>query len=333
MPRAIWKGAISFGLVHVPVALYPATQEQEIDFDWLDRRTMDPVGYKRVNKRTGREIGKDDVVKGVKQDDGDYVVLSDEEVREAYPKTTQTIGIEAFVQASELDFVYLERPYYLEPGGRGSEKVYALLREAMREAGVVGIGRLVMHTKEHLAALLPAGPALMLETIRWSSEIRPVDALDLPAAGKSAASLKADELKMARELIEGMTCPWDPSQYGDRFTEAIKALMARKRKAGKTAKVAPLEEAPAGLQGSNVIDLAELLKRSLGQRAPAQTGARPAARSRAKPAAKAGASAAKTPATKPTKRAAKTRTKTHSKTPSKTLTTRTAASTPARKRA
>jgi DNA end-binding protein Ku len=269
MPRAIWKGAITFGLVHVPVALYPASREDDIDFDWLDRRTMDPVGYKRVNKRTGKEIDKEDIVKGVKQDNGEYVVLSDEEIREAYPKTTQTIELESFARLQELAFVYLEKPYYLEPAGRGGEKVYALLREAMAQAGVVGVARVVMHTKEHLAALIPAGPALMLETIRWSSEIRPLDELSIP--GK--ASLKESELKMAGELIEGMTEKWQPERYADRFTDAIEELLARKVKAGKTEKVEPLEEAPEGLEGTNVIDLAELLKKSLGQRG---AGARPA---------------------------------------------------------
>jgi DNA end-binding protein Ku len=278
MPRAIWKGAVTFGLVHVPVALYPASQEDDIDFDWLDRRTMDPVGYKRVNKRTGKEIDKDDIVKGVKQDNGDYVVLSDEEIREAYPKTTQTIELEAFVKLQELAFVYLERPYYLEPAGRGGEKVYALLREAMARAGVVGIARVVMHTKEHLAALIPAGPALMLETIRWSDEIRSLDELSIP--GKT--SLKDSELKIAGELIEGMTEKWQPGHYADTFTDAIKELLARKVKAGKTEKVEPLEEAPEGLEGSNVIDLAELLKKSLGKRGAAASGkdkgAKPAVR-------------------------------------------------------
>src|SRR5512146_1453885 len=185
MPRPTWKGAISFGLVHVPVALYPASREDEIDFDWLDRRTLDPVGYKRVNKRTGKEIAKDDIVKGVKQESGEYVVLSEKELRAAYPKTTQTIEIESFVEARDVAFVYLEKPYYLEPA-KGGEKVYALLREAMARSGVIGIARMVMHTKEHLAALIPTGPALMLETIRWSDEIRPADDRALPekVAGK-----------------------------------------------------------------------------------------------------------------------------------------------------
>jgi DNA end-binding protein Ku len=258
MPRPTWKGAISFGLVHVPVALYPASREDEIDFDWLDRRTLDPVGYKRVNKRTGKEIAKDDIVKGVKQDSGEYVVLSEEELRAAYPKTTQTIEIESFVEARDVAFVYLEKPYYLEPA-KGGEKVYALLREAMARSGVIGIARMVMHTKEHLAALIPTGPALMLETIRWSDEIRPADGLALP----EKAALKDSELKMAEQLIDGMTVKWQPEHYADRFNDAIKALLARKVEAGETEKVQPLEEAPD--LGANVVDLAELLKKSLGR--------------------------------------------------------------------
>ena len=151
MPRAIWKGAISFGLVHVPVALYPASQEDDIDFDSIDRRTMDPVGYKRINKRTGKEIDKDNIVRGVKQDSGDYVLLSDDEIRAAYPKTMQTIGIERFVKAQEISFTLLEKPYFLEPDGR-ADKVYALLREAMLAAGVIGIARVAA---AHEGALSP----------------------------------------------------------------------------------------------------------------------------------------------------------------------------------
>src|SRR4051794_36633119 len=176
MPRVIWKGAISFGLVHVPVALYPASQEVGIDFDWLDKRSMDPVGYKRINKRTGKEIERDDIVKGIKQENGEYVVLSEDEIKAAYPKAAQTIEIESFVKATDIPFTYLEKPYYLAPLPK-AEKVYALLREAMVENGVVGIARVVMHTKERLSALIPDGDALLLNTIRWASEIRPRDEL------------------------------------------------------------------------------------------------------------------------------------------------------------
>ena len=239
MPRVIWKGAITFGLVHVPVALYPASQDVGIDFDWLDKRSMDPVGYKRVNKRTGKEIQGDDIVKGIKQEDGDYVILGEDEIKAAYPKSTQTIEIESFVKASEIAFTLLESPYYLEPIGKG-EKVYALLRESMVEAGVIGIARVVMHTKEHLAALVPTGAALVLNTIRWASEIRSLDELKLPAAGKTAAGLKPAELKMAAQLISDMTAPWDAQAYTDKFSAAIRALVSKKVAAGQTETVTPL---------------------------------------------------------------------------------------------
>ncbi len=288
MPRVIWKGAISFGLVHVPVALYPASQAVGIDFDWLDKRSMDPVGYKRVNKRTGKEIQGDDIVKGIKQDDGDYVILTEEQIKAAYPKSTQTIEIESFVKASEIPFTLLETPYYLEPIGKG-EKVYALLREAMTEAGVIGIARVVMHTKEHLAALVPSGAALVLNTIRWASEIRPADELKLPAQGKTAAGLKPAELKMAAQLISDMTGPWKSADYSDRFGDAVQKLVNKKVAAGQTETVTPLEDAPAEAGASNVVDLTELLAKSLAKRKPgsaagtgAGAGGKPASRGAAR---------------------------------------------------
>ncbi|HEX7437481.1 MAG TPA: Ku protein [Caldimonas sp.] len=265
MPRVIWKGAISFGLVHVPVALYPASQESDIDFDWLDRRTMDPVGYKRINKRTGKEIERDDIVKGIKQADGDYVVLSEDEIEEAYPVSTQTIEIETFVPANEIPFTYLEKPYFLAPLAKG-EKVYALLRDAMKAAKVVGIARVVMHTKERLAALIPDGDALLLNTIRWADELRPRDEIAIPGAGKGAAKPKEGELKMAVQLVRDMTGTWQPADYADKFTSAIHALAAQRVKAGRTEKVTPLEDAGAASAASNVVDLTELLKKSLATR-------------------------------------------------------------------
>ena len=262
MPRAIWKGAISFGLVHVPVGLFPAAQDSGIDFDWLDRRSMDPVGYKRINKRTGKEIAAEDVVRGVKQEGGDYVVLTDDEIKAAYPKATQTIEIETFVEAREIPFYYLDRPYFLAPIGKG-DKVYALLREAMSELGVIGIARVVMHSKERLAALVPNGPALILNTIRWSSDLRSSDDIKVPPAGKSAAGIKDGELKMARQLISEMTKPWKPGTYADQFTAAIHALAAKRVKAGRTSQVTSLEADQPAPSRSNVIDLTELLTRSL----------------------------------------------------------------------
>ena len=276
MQRVIWKGAISFGLVHVPVALYPASQESGIDFDWLDKRSMDPVGYKRINKRTSKEIGADDVVKGVKQVDGEYVILSDDEIKAAYPKSTQTIEIETFVKAQEIPFFYLEKPYFLAPLGKG-EKVYALLREAMLDLGVIGIARVVMHSKESLAALLPNGAALMLNTIRWSSEMRSAGDIRFPPEGKGGVGLKDAELKMARQLVADMTQPWKPETYADQFTEAIKALAAQRVEAGQTSQVTALETESGTTAASNVVDLTELLKRSLSGRTGTVSAAKPTA--------------------------------------------------------
>jgi len=144
--RVIWKGAISFGLVHIPVALHAATSEQGLDFDWLDKRSMDPVGYKRVNKRTGREVARENIVKGIAYEEGQYVVLSQEEIAAAYPKTTQTIEIDAFVAAADIPFVYLQRPYYIAPINKAA-KVYALLREILHKSGKVGIAKVVVSTQ------------------------------------------------------------------------------------------------------------------------------------------------------------------------------------------
>jgi DNA end-binding protein Ku len=258
MPRSIWKGAISFGLVHVPIALYPASSDIGIDFDWLDKRSMDPVGYRRINKRTGKEVSKENIVKGVKVEDEAYVVLSDEEIKAAYPRTTQTIEIEAFVEADQIPLIQFEKPYYLEPLPKG-DKVYSLLREAMLASGVVGIARVVMHTKEYLAALIPNEQALILNTLRWAAEIRSWKDLKLPEEGKKA--LKDSDLRMAKQLIADMTTKWDPEAYADKFTHAIHALVAKRQKAGTTEKVEAMETAEQ--PPSNVIDLTALLARSL----------------------------------------------------------------------
>jgi len=266
MPRVIWKGAISFGLVHIPVAVYPASSEDDIDFDWLDKRSMDPVGYQRINKRTGKAIEKDNIVKGIKYDEGQYVVLSDEEIKDAYPRTTQTIEIEAFVRAQDIPFVHLERPYYLAPINKG-EKVYALLRETLIKQERVGVARVVLHAKQHLAALIPVGPALMLNLLRWPNEIRPWTELKLPAEGAKAVGVTARELTMASQLVDDMSTDWDPEAYKDQFRDAVMALVDKKVKAGEVKHTQPLEDsggAAAGA-GANVIDLTELLKRSLGK--------------------------------------------------------------------
>jgi Ku protein, prokaryotic len=268
--RVIWKGAISFGLVLIPVGLHTAAREQGIDFDWLDRRTMDRVGYKRVNKRTGREIDRDDIVKGVEYGEGEYVVLTPDEIEAAYPRTTQTIEIVRFVQASELPFVYLERPYYLEPINKG-QKVYALLRDTLARTGKIGLAKVVIQTKQHLAAVVPSGPALVLDLLRWGDEVKPLDGLDLPGVGSKGPKFTATETRMAEQLVKEMTGPWDPQAFKDEFREVIMKLVEKKAKAGKAkAVIEPAEQAPE--TGDNVIDLTELLARSLKGGAKAGKG-------------------------------------------------------------
>lgn len=262
--RTIWKGAISFGLVHIPVGLHTATTEQGIDFDWLDKRSMDPVGYKRINKRTGKEIDRENIVKGVAYEDGQYVIISPDEIENAYPKTTQTIEIQRFVDASEVPFVYLERPYYVAPINKG-HKVYALLRETLVKTGKIGIARVVIQTKQHLAALMPSGDALVLNLLRWGDEVRTTEGLDLPASGSKGVSISAAEMKMAKQLVDDMTEKWNPDDFKDEFKQAVMGLVEKKVKAGNTETVMqPEEETPA--QGDNILDLTELLARSLAGR-------------------------------------------------------------------
>jgi DNA end-binding protein Ku len=295
--RSLWKGAITFGLVHIPVGLYSATEESDVNFDWLDRRTLDPVGYKRINKRTGKEIDKEDVVKGIEHGKGEYVILSPEEIAQAYPRTTQTIEIEAFVDVDEVPFVYLEKPYYTAPINKG-EKVYALLREALKDTGKAGLARVVIHSKQHLAVLLPCGPALVLNLLRWGGEVRSWDDLGLPPAGK--AGIKDAELKMAKTLINDMSGHWSATEFRDTFHDAVMKLVDAKARAGEAATVEPLEEAPAAA-GAEVIDLTELLRRSLkcGARpaaAPKKERAAAAAKPRARSARSAGPAAKRAPA-------------------------------------
>ncbi len=273
--RTLWKGAITFGLVHIPVGLHTASTEQGVDFDWLDKRSMDRVGYKRVNKRTGKEIARENIVKGIEYEDGQYVVISPEEIEAAYPRTTQTIEIQRFIEASEIPFLYLERPYYVAPINKG-HKVYALLREVMVKTGKIGLAKVVIATKQHLAALVPAGEVLVLNLLRWGDEVKPVEGLDLPAAGVKGAKITAAEMKMAEQLVKDMSGKWKPEEFKDEFKHAVMKLVEKKVKAGDTETVIePEEEAPS--QGAEVIDLTELLTRSLrGGKAAKASGAAPA---------------------------------------------------------
>jgi DNA end-binding protein Ku len=298
--RTLWKGAITFGLVHIPVGLHTATTEQGVDFDWLDKRSMDPVGYKRINKKTGEEMDKDDIVKGVEYEDGKYVIISPDEIEAAYPRTTQTIEIQRFIDANAIPFVYLERPYYVAPINRG-QKVYALLREVLLKTGKIGLAKVVIATKQHLAALVPSGKGLVLDLLRWGDEVKSPEGLDLPAAGVKGAKISAAEMKMAEQLVKDMSGEWNPEDFKDEFKHEVMKLVQRKVKAGDTETVVqPEEEAPP--EGAEVIDLTELLARSLKGGKAAKAGS--AAAKTRKPAKKtARKTARKAPAAKARKAA------------------------------
>ncbi|MFJ2992360.1 Ku protein [Pandoraea sp. NPDC087047] len=265
MARAIWKGAISFGLVNVPVTLFPASTTHTLDLDWLDKRTMSPVGYKRVNKENGQEVPRDQIVHGYEYEKGNYVVLSDDEIRAANPAATQTVDILAFVDATDVSFMYLDTPYYLVPERAGA-KAYALLHAALIKAGKLGIARVVMHTRAHLAVLAPAGDALVLDTLRWQDEMRDPAEVGLTKEKLDKRSAPGErELDMAIRLIDEMSGPWRPGNYHDTFQDDLKALIDRKIASGQTREVAQIEaSAPKLSSPGNVTDLMALLKQSLG---------------------------------------------------------------------
>ena len=270
MPRSIWKGAISFGLVHIPVGLVSATSKQGVDFDWLDKRSMDPVGYKRINMVTGKEITSENIVKGVHYEKGRYVVLSDEEIRAAHPEATQTIDIFSFVERSAIPLQNIDTPYYLSPERRG-EKVYALLREALRQSDKVALARVVLHTRQYLTALMPLEDALVLVKLRWPAEVRSLASLELgPAVTKP--SLAKSELEMARRLIEDMAGDWQPDDYRDQFQDQIMDLVEEKARKGKIHEVEAVPGEAETRRSADVIDLTELLKRSLSERGGAAKG-------------------------------------------------------------
>lgn len=265
--RSLWKGAISFGLVHVPIALYSATDESDLAFKMIDKRSMDPVGYKRVNKKSGKEVAWGDIVKGIEWEDGKFVLLSPEEIQAAYPKTTQTIEIEAFVSIDDIPFVYLEKPYYTAPINRG-QKVYALLRESLAAVRKVGVAKVVIANKQHLAILMPCGPALVLNLLRWGGEIRSWEALQLPPQGVEAAGLKDAEMAMASQLIEEMSANWSADKFRDSFQAEVMKLVEAKASAGKIEQVEKVEASSTQPASTNVVDLTELLRRSLANDGP-----------------------------------------------------------------
>ncbi len=276
MPRLLWKGAIHLGLVHAPVALYPATRRDDIAFELLDRRTLAPVGYKRVNKETGEEIDKDEIVKGYEYENERYVLLSDEEIRTANAQHGHTVDILGFVETQDIPFFLFETPYYLEPAA-GGEKVYALLREALSRSGKIGLAQVVVQTRRHLAALVAHGPVLILNTLRWANEVRPFDELQLPDRDAAVAGISDRELAMAGQLIDSMTEKWNPARYRDTFRDDLMALVQRKIQSGKTEAVVAAPPPLLEESASNTMDLTEVLQRSL----PAGVKRKPQRRARA----------------------------------------------------
>jgi DNA end-binding protein Ku len=293
MPRALWKGAITFGLVHVPVALYPASRQDTLDFDWLDKRDMAPIGYRRINKQTGKEVERDNIVRGLEYEQGRYVILSDEEIKAAKLKATQTVDIVSFIEAGQIPPAYFDTPYFLAPFGRG-EKVYSLLRETLIREKRIGIAYVVIQTKQHLAALIPTERGLILNTLRWSTEIRDAEGIDLPAAGSKAAGVRQQEVDMAAQLVRDMTVKkWNPADYHDTVREDIMALVEEKAEKGHIEAVEQPED-EGERPTAKIIDLTALLKKSLEQRkrpaaqakpsqAPAKTAKRAAAKTVAAP--------------------------------------------------
>ena len=279
MARAFWKGSISFGLVDIPVTLRPAIESHELSFSLLDRKDFSPVGYKRYNKSTGEEVPWDRIVRGYEYEPDEYVVLSEEELKRANIEATQTIEILEFVGKSEIDAVYFDTPYYIEPQKRGS-KSYALLRAALENSDRVGIARVVLRTRQRLAAVVVRDEVLMLELLRYPYEVKKPDELDIPATSAKEAGVSQPEIKMAERLIDGMTAKWNPNQYKDEYHDDVMALVRRKVKSGQTHTILEPEKGEEKKKRrSEVVDLMPLLKKSLAEHGGKSSRA-PAARLR-----------------------------------------------------
>ena len=258
MPRELWKGAIRFGLVHIPVSLYPAEDRQELSFTMLDKRDLQPVGYKRYNKSTGDEVAFEDIVKGYEYEDGHFVTLDKDDFRRANVEATQTVDIVGFVDRHDIPPYYLESPYYLAPGKNG-DKGYALLREVLDKQGKVAVATVVIRTRQHIAMVYARHNVLVLNTLRYENELRPTKGLEVPKDLKDA-KVQPNEMKMAERLIDDMTIPWDPSRYHDTYRDDLLKMIEEKA-AGHTRKM-PKARAPK----AEIVDFARLLERSLSQR-------------------------------------------------------------------
>jgi DNA end-binding protein Ku len=260
--RALWKGAVSFGLVYIPVHMYTAARDSSLDLDLLDSRDFSPVGYQRYNKRTGKVVDWDNIVKGYEYRKGQYVALTDEDFRRANVEASQTIDIVSFAERADIPPEYFEMPYYLEPA-EGGEKTYALLREAMQGGSKVAIGSFVIRGRQHFCAILVQGRALMLNTLRFAEEIMPADEIELPPANARQAKVTPQELAMARRLVEEMTGEWNPTAYRDTYRRDLMRRIKEKIRKRQTHVLTPATEPEEERPSAEVIDLMAVLRKSL----------------------------------------------------------------------
>jgi len=273
MPRAIWSGSISFGLVNVPVKVYSAVKQQDLHFNQFEDKTNARIRYKKVSEKTGREVAPEKIVKGYELSKGHYVMIDPEELEEFEPRATRTIDIEDFVALDEIDPIYFEHTYYLAPDGDGAERAYALLLAAMEDKGKVGIGRVVMRTKQYLAALRPFDGVLAMSTMLFHDEVVPVTEIEgLPVSRKGVS---AREIKMAGQIIDSLSTEWDPKRYSDTYRDRVLDFIEKKA-AGEEVLV---EEAEP--EEPKVVDLMAALEASLaaakegsGKRRPSSPGSR-----------------------------------------------------------
>jgi DNA end-binding protein Ku len=253
--RAIWKGSISFGLVNIPIALYPATRREEFTFRLLRKGDLSPVNYKRVAEKDGKEVPWDQIVKGYEYEKGKYVVLKDEDFQRVDLEATQTVDIQDFVDQEEIDPMFFYKPYYLEPQ-KGGDKAYTLLRDALAGSKKVGIAKVVIKTRQYLAGVKPEDGVLVLELMHFADELVEMDKLHVPR--KTEPSKK--ELNMAKTLIDSMSSKWDPSKYRDDYREALMEVIEEKVEAGGKEIAAKPKQAP---KPTKVIDLVSVLQKSL----------------------------------------------------------------------
>jgi DNA end-binding protein Ku len=288
MPRTIWKGALNFGLVNVPVGLYTATQDKAVHFNQLEEGTSDRIRYKKVNERTGQEVPADKIVKGYDLGGGEYVILTEEEIAAAEPEKSKLIEITDFVDLDEIDPIYFRASYYLAPEGEAANKAYALLRQVMRQANKVGIGTVVMRNKEYPVAIRPDDEVLMLETMYFADEIRSPEK-DLPAL-PDAGEVTEREVNMAGLLLDSMASEWDPTRYQDTHRSQLESVIEAKRQGDEI--VVGTESAPPS---TKVVDLMDVLSASVDSLKANRAGAGPAAKSTGAKKAAAKSSAAKKP--------------------------------------